>query len=56
MIEFIKNWTARDWLSFILQLIGAGVVVVFDVGVVEAATPLDVVVVSLVSSSLEGLR
>jgi|TARA_B100002019_G_scaffold293126_1_gene318876 hypothetical protein len=29
MIEFIKNWTARDWLSFILQLIGAGVVVVF---------------------------
>ena len=29
MIEFIKNWTVRDWLSFILQLIGAGVVVVF---------------------------
>ena len=29
MIELIKNWTARDWLSFILQLIGAGVVVVF---------------------------
>ena len=29
MIEFIKNWTARDWLSFILQLIGAGVFVVF---------------------------
>ena len=29
MIEFIKNLTARDWLSFILQLIGAGVVVVF---------------------------
>ena len=29
MIEFIKNWTARDWLSFILQLIAAGVVVVF---------------------------
>ena len=29
MIEFIKNWTARDWLSFILQLIGAGVIVVF---------------------------
>ena len=29
MIEFIKNCTARDWLSFILQLIGAGVVVVF---------------------------
>ena len=25
----LKNWTARDWLSFILQLIGAGVVVVF---------------------------
>ena len=29
MIEMLKNWTARDWLSFILQLIGAGVVVVF---------------------------
>ena len=29
MIEFIKNWTVRDWLSFILQLIGAGVIVVF---------------------------
>ena len=29
MIEFIKYWTARDWLSFILQLIGAGVIVVF---------------------------
>ena len=29
MIELIKNWTVRDWLSFILQLIGAGVVVVF---------------------------
>ena len=29
MIEFIKNWTARDRLSFILQLIGAGVIVVF---------------------------
>jgi len=29
MIELIKNWTAKDWLSFILQLIAAGVVVVF---------------------------
>ena len=29
MIELIKNWTVRDWLSFILQLIAAGVVVVF---------------------------
>jgi hypothetical protein len=29
MIDLIRDWTARDWLSFILQLIGAGVVVVF---------------------------
>ena len=29
MIELIKNWTVKDWLSFILQLIAAGVVVVF---------------------------
>ena len=29
MVEMLKNWTVRDWLSFILQLIGAGVVVVF---------------------------
>ena len=29
MIDLIRDWTARDWLSFILQLIAAGVVVVF---------------------------
>ena len=29
MVEMLKNWTVRDWLSFILQLIAAGVVVVF---------------------------
>ena len=29
MIDLIRDWTARDWLSFILQLIGAVVFVVF---------------------------
>ena len=29
MVEMLKNWTVRDWLSFILQLIGAVVFVVF---------------------------
>ena len=29
MIDLIRDRTVRAWLSFILQLIGAGVIVVF---------------------------
>ena len=29
MVDLIKDWSAKDWLSFVVQLIGAMVVVVF---------------------------